>query len=68
MDQVRPTNRLIGSPIPRVEDLRFLRGRGQYVGDVALDGMLHAAILRSPLAHGRVRAGVRCTMFVAASS
>jgi carbon-monoxide dehydrogenase large subunit len=50
-----PTNRLIGSPVPRVEDLRFLRGRGEFVGDVALDGMLHAAILRSSVAHGRIR-------------
>src|SRR5580658_5325641 len=56
MEQPRATNRLIGSPVPRVEDLRFLRGRGQYVGDLALDGMLHAAILRSSLAHGRIRA------------
>src|ERR1700724_4495757 len=56
MEQPRATNRLIGSPVPRVEDLRFLRGRGQYVGDLALDGMLHAAVLRSPIAHGRIRA------------
>jgi aerobic carbon-monoxide dehydrogenase large subunit len=51
-----PSNRLIGAPIPRIEDLRFLRGRGEYVADVALDGMLHAAILRSSVAHGRIRA------------
>ncbi|HJU17154.1 MAG TPA: xanthine dehydrogenase family protein molybdopterin-binding subunit [Stellaceae bacterium] len=48
-------NRYIGSPIERVEDLRFLRGRGEYVGDLARPGMLHAAILRSPVAHGRIR-------------
>ena len=54
--EVRTTNRLIGSPVPRVEDLRFLRGRGEYVGDLAPDGMLHAAILRSGVAHGRIRA------------
>jgi len=28
------TNRYIGSPIERIEDLRFLRGRGQFVGDL----------------------------------
>jgi carbon-monoxide dehydrogenase large subunit len=56
MEHTRPTNRLIGSPVPRIEDLRFLRGRGEFVGDVALDGMLHAAILRSSVAHGRIRA------------
>jgi len=55
MAHASPTNRLIGSPVPRIEDLRFLRGRGEFVGDVALDGMLHAAILRSSVAHGRIR-------------
>ena len=49
------TNRYIGSPVERVEDLRFLRGRGEFVGDLRRDGMLHAAILRSPIAHGRIR-------------
>jgi carbon-monoxide dehydrogenase large subunit len=52
----RPTNRLVGSPVARIEDLRFLRGRGQYVDDLAPDGLLHAAILRSAVAHGRIRA------------
>ena len=56
MTEARTTNRLIGSSVPRIEDLRFLRGRGQYVGDLARDGMLHAAILRSAVAHGRIRA------------
>ena len=49
------TNRYIGSPVERVEDLRFLRGRGEFVGDLRREGMLHAAILRSPIAHGRIR-------------
>ena len=49
------TNRYIGSPVERVEDLRFLRGRGEFVGDLRREGMLHAAILRSPVAHGRIR-------------
>jgi aerobic carbon-monoxide dehydrogenase large subunit len=47
-------NLLVGSPIERVEDLRFLRGRGQFVDDVVRDGLLHAAILRSSIAHGRI--------------
>src|SRR6476661_9014883 len=38
----------------RVEDARFIRGRGQYVDDVKLPGMLHGAILRSPHAHARI--------------
>ena len=49
------TNRYIGSPVERIEDLRFLRGRGEFVGDLRREGMLHAAILRSPIAHGRIR-------------
>jgi aerobic carbon-monoxide dehydrogenase large subunit len=48
------TNRYIGSPVERIEDLRFLRGRGQFVGDLQRESMLHAAILRSPVAHGLV--------------
>jgi aerobic carbon-monoxide dehydrogenase large subunit len=48
-----------GNPIgfgrmPRKEDVRFLRGRGNYVDDVNLPGMLHSAILRSPYAHARI--------------
>jgi carbon-monoxide dehydrogenase large subunit len=50
------TNRYIGSPVERIEDLRFLRGRGQFVGDLKRESMLHAAILRSPVAHGLVAA------------
>jgi len=52
---MRATNSFVGSPIERVEDLRFLRGRGQYVDDLTREGLLHAAILRSAVAHGRIR-------------
>ncbi|HEX2772834.1 MAG TPA: molybdopterin cofactor-binding domain-containing protein, partial [Micromonosporaceae bacterium] len=38
----------------RKEDARFLRGRGKYVDDVRLPGMLHGAMLRSPYAHARI--------------
>jgi aerobic carbon-monoxide dehydrogenase large subunit len=55
MDRKRATNALIGSPIERLEDFRFLTGRGQYVDDLAFAQMLHAVIARSPLAHGRIR-------------
>ncbi|MEE8517483.1 MAG: xanthine dehydrogenase family protein molybdopterin-binding subunit [Alphaproteobacteria bacterium] len=47
-------NSLIGAPIERLEDQRFLRGRGTFVGDLLADDMLHAVILRSALAHGRI--------------
>src|SRR5689334_20719790 len=50
------TNRYIGSPVERIEDSRFLRGCGEFVGDLKREGMLHAAILRSPIAHGRLAA------------
>jgi aerobic carbon-monoxide dehydrogenase large subunit len=53
---MRIANRYIGSPIERREDLRFLRGRGEYVDDLERPGLLHAVILRSPLAHARIRA------------
>lgn len=45
---------LVGSPIQRVEDGRLLTGRGTYVNDVALPGMVHAAFVRSPHAHARI--------------
>jgi carbon-monoxide dehydrogenase large subunit len=55
MDRQRTINTFVGSPVERLEDLRFLRGRGQFVDDVATDRVLHAAILRSSVAHGRIR-------------
>ncbi len=41
-------------PHARKEDARFIRGAGTFVDDVALPGMLHGAVLRSPLAHARI--------------
>ncbi len=41
-------------PVRRKEDARFIRGQGYFVDDIALPGMLHGAILRSPLAHARI--------------
>ena len=38
----------------RKEDERFIRGQGRYLDDVAVPGMLHGAMLRSPIAHGQV--------------
>src|SRR5919204_5923183 len=46
--------RLIGKPIRRVEDERLLTGRGRYVADVVLPGLLHVAFARSPHAHARI--------------
>ena len=47
--------RWIGQNMKRVEDPRLLAGQGRYVDDVALPGMLHAALARSEVAHGHVR-------------
>ena len=44
----------IGAPIRRKEDRRFLTGQGQFVDDIKLPNMLHAAIVRSPHAHARI--------------
>ena len=45
----------MGASRKRVEDNRFIRGRGHYVDDIVLPGMLHMEILRSPLAHARIK-------------
>jgi carbon-monoxide dehydrogenase large subunit len=44
----------IGHSVKRQEDERFIRGRGTYVDDVVLPGMLHLEFLRSPYAHARI--------------
>jgi len=46
--------RYTGASIKRSEDPRILTGAGRYVDDIKLPGMLHAAFVRSPLAHARV--------------
>src|SRR5215472_2512455 len=46
--------RYTGTSIKRSEDPRILTGAGRYVDDIKLPGMLHAAFVRSPLAHARV--------------
>jgi len=53
-DSQRP-NTYVGAPIERVEDLRFLRGRGCYLDDLSRAGAWHAAFVRSAVAHGTLR-------------
>src|SRR5215471_8574653 len=48
--------RYTGASIKRSEDPRILTGNGRYIDDLKLPGMLHAAFVRSPLAHARVLA------------
>jgi carbon-monoxide dehydrogenase large subunit len=57
----RPAS-LVGARVRRTNDPRLLRGDGRFVDDIHLDGMLHAHIVRSPIAHGRLtRFGVADT-------
>src|SRR5436190_15096339 len=44
----------LGHSVKRIEDDRFIRGRGNYVEDISLPNMLHMAILRSPFAHAKI--------------
>src|SRR5476649_1176600 len=50
-----PSGLGVGASLRRKEDARFLHGRGRYVGDITLPGMLEVAFLRSPVAHARLR-------------
>jgi len=45
----------LGASRKRVEDNRFLRGKGNYVDDIVLPGMLHMELLRSPVAHALIK-------------
>ncbi len=46
---------LIGARIPRLEDGALLTGKGRFVDDIALPGVLHAAFVRSPHPHAAIR-------------
>ena len=46
---------MIGEPVRRVEDQRFLTGCGRFIDDLSLPGMLYCALVRSPHPHARVR-------------
>src|SRR6267143_4631889 len=45
----------IGARLPRKEDARYVRGQGEYVGDIHLPRMQEVTFLRSPVAHARIR-------------
>lgn len=45
----------IGQPVPRVEDPRFITGRGRYVDDIELPHQCHGVVVMSPHAHARIR-------------
>ena len=44
----------VGHSVPRKEDARFIRGKGNYFDDIKLPGMLYLELLRSPFAHARI--------------
>src|SRR5208282_1102202 len=45
----------VGHEVPGMTSRQLAAGKGQYVGDVQLDGMLYMAVLRSPYAHARIK-------------
>ena len=49
------TEKGVGARLPRKEDKRFLRGQGEYVANIRVNGMLDVAFVRSPMAHGKIR-------------
>src|SRR5687767_13016775 len=49
------STRSVGARIARVEDARLLTGRGTFVDDISVPGMLHACFVRSPFARAAIR-------------
>src|SRR5215468_5325165 len=69
LDKVAGTG--VGASVPRKEDERYLRGRGEFIADIRLSGMKEVCFLRSPVAHARIRsirkpAGAGGSVFTAA--
>jgi carbon-monoxide dehydrogenase large subunit len=48
------TGQLLGRSVNRLEDDRFVRGRGRYVADLVAPNALHGVVIRSPHAHARI--------------
>ena len=49
------SEKFFGASVLRMEDAALLRGKGRFVDDVKLPGMLHAAFVRSQMAHARIK-------------
>jgi carbon-monoxide dehydrogenase large subunit len=45
----------MGRSVPRLEDATLLRGRGRFVDDIEIPGLLHAVFVRSPVAHALLK-------------
>ena len=52
---ITDTQAWMGARLERKEDLRLITGRGKYVADIVLPGMLHAVFVRSDYAHARIK-------------
>ena len=52
---IKDSQSWMGARLERKEDLRLITGRGKYVADIVLPGMLHAAFVRSDYAHARIK-------------
>ena len=53
--ETKPEISGMGHAMKRKEDPRFLHGKGRYVDDIQLPGMLHMDIVRSPYAHATIK-------------
>ena len=54
VEQATPETKWVGQAMRRKEDPRMITGRGRYVDDIVLAGMLHMAIVRSTEAHAKI--------------
>jgi CO/xanthine dehydrogenase Mo-binding subunit len=53
-DKPLPPSKWVGKPLKRREEARLVQGKGSYVDDNKIEGMLYVAIVRSPYAHARI--------------
>ncbi|HET7221293.1 MAG TPA: molybdopterin cofactor-binding domain-containing protein, partial [Vicinamibacterales bacterium] len=53
--EAKPERHALGHRMKRKEDPRFIQGKGRYVDDISLPGMLYAAIVRSPYGHATIK-------------
>jgi len=54
VEQAAPSEKWVGRAMPRKEDARMITGRGRYVDDLVLSGMLFMAVVRSTEAHAKI--------------
>lgn len=55
LQRQRGKNRNVGKPVPRIEDLRIVKGKGGYADDIEMADQHYAAFLFSPYAHARIK-------------